>query len=66
MSQEITEFEFHISPAPSSSRPQVARGTDGAGAIIRRARAASSPRGAGLSTASSASGITPPLQQRTS
>ncbi len=26
ISQEITEFEFHISPASSSSRPQTGRG----------------------------------------
>ena len=28
-SQEVTEFEFHISPASSSSRPQTGVGTCG-------------------------------------
>ena len=29
ISHEVTELEFHISPAPSSSRPQTGVGTDG-------------------------------------
>lgn len=34
---ETTEFEFHISPAPSSSRPHTGVGTDGSRSITRRA-----------------------------
>jgi hypothetical protein len=30
ISQEITEFEFHISPTPNSSQPQTGVGTEGA------------------------------------
>jgi hypothetical protein len=29
ISQDVTEFEFHISPVSSSSRPQTGVGTDG-------------------------------------
>jgi hypothetical protein len=37
--QEITEFEFHISPAPTSSRPQTWAGTEGvtASSCLQRA-----------------------------
>ena len=34
---EATEFEFHISPASSSSRPQTGVGMDGRRSITRRA-----------------------------
>src|SRR5437588_11487901 len=36
-SQETIEFEFHISPAPSSSRPQTALGTRGTSSSSRLA-----------------------------
>jgi hypothetical protein len=52
ISHEITEFEFHISPAPSSSRPQTAVGTWGARSSTRCARSGSSVSRCGLSTAS--------------
>jgi len=38
----MKEFEFHIPPASSSSRPQTGVGTDGASASSRRARSGSS------------------------
>ena len=40
--QEITEFEFHISPAPDSSRPQTGVGMVGRRSRIRCANATSS------------------------
>jgi hypothetical protein len=57
MSQEIVEFEFHISPALSSSRPQTGVGTFGTSSSSRRAQSALSLSRCGLSTASSRSGI---------
>jgi len=67
MSQEIVEFEFHISPACSSSRPpQMGVGTSGTSSSSRRAQSGSSLRRLGLSTASSMSGINPSRQRRTS
>jgi hypothetical protein len=66
ISHEVTEFEFHISPAPSSSRPQTGVGTWGTRSSSRCARTGSSVKDCGLSTASPTSGIAPPCQQRTS
>jgi hypothetical protein len=66
MSQAITEFEFHISPARDSSRPHVSVGTLGTSSSSRRARTASVVRRDGLSTASPMSDIDPPRQRRTS
>ena len=37
ISHEITEFEFHISPAPSSARPQTGVGAEGTSSRTRRA-----------------------------
>ena len=42
ISQEISEFEFHISPACSSSRPQTNVGTHGTASRTRLATAGSS------------------------
>jgi hypothetical protein len=66
ISHEITEFEFHISPARSSSRPHTGVGTDGMRSRTRCARPGSLVRRSGLSTASETSGITPSRQQRSS
>ncbi len=66
MSQQMIELEFHISPAPSSSRPHTAVGTRGARSSTRCARRGSSVSRCGLSTASAASGMTPSRQRRTS
>jgi Domain of unknown function (DUF3459) len=66
ISQEMIEFEFHISPARSSSRPQTGVGTSGTSSSSRRARSGSSLRRCGLSTASPRSGMTPSRQRRTS
>jgi hypothetical protein len=38
ITQAITEFEFHISPVPSSSRPHTGVGTFGTTSSTRRAR----------------------------
>jgi len=66
INQAIIELEFHISPAASSSRPQTAVGTWGTRSSTRCATAGSSVSRCGLSTASSASGMIPPHQRRTS
>ena len=65
-SHETTEFEFHISPVASSSRPQTLAGTSGTRSSRHRAARGSSLSRCGLSTASAASGIRPSGQQRTS
>ena len=67
ISQEITEFEFHISPAPSSSRPQTGVGTE-VRKIEQSLRLTAGHRSVapGLATASTMSGMTPSRQQRTS
>jgi hypothetical protein len=65
MSQEMIEFKFHISPAPSSSRPQTCVGTSGTSLSSCRARSGSLLRRCGLSTASATSGMTPSRQRRT-
>ena len=65
-SHEITEFEFHISPARSSSRPHTGSGTNGTRSSRRRATAGSSVSRRGLSTASATSGMTPSHQRRIS
>ena len=53
----ITEFEFHISPVPSSSRPHTGVGTCATTSSTRRARCSSLVSRRGLSTASAASGM---------
>jgi hypothetical protein len=65
-SQATTEFDVHISPAPSSSRPQTGRGTVPIAARIRRAASRSDETRRGPPTASARSGIVPPRRQRTS
>ena len=62
----ITEFEFHISPVCSSSRPQTGVGTCGTASSTRRAQPSSLLSRCGLSTASATSGIRPPRQTRIS
>ena len=57
MSQAIVEFEFHISPACSASRPQTGVGTSGTSSSSRRAQSGSSLRRFGLSTASAMSAM---------
>jgi hypothetical protein len=65
-SQDTREFEFHMSPLPSSSRPQVS------GGMLRRifraaaASAGSSLTRCGLCTASLTSGMCPSRQHRIS
>jgi len=66
ISHEISEFEFHISPVPSSSRPQTGVGTRGTRSRTRAARARWRVSRRGGPTASSASGMHPPGQRRTS
>ena len=66
ISHEITEFEFHISPVPSSSRPHTGVGRSAALCHSRRATSGSSVSLRGLSTASAMSAITPSRQRRTS
>jgi hypothetical protein len=66
MSHEITEFEFHISPARSSSRPHTGVGTCGTNSSSLRAQSASSLSRFGLSTASATSGMIPSRQRRIS
>ena len=65
-SHDTTEFEFHMSPVPSSSRPQTGLGTRGARSSSRRATPARPSGAAGCRTASPRSGMTPSRQQRTS
>lgn len=62
----MTEFEFHISPPPSSSRPQTGVGTDATRSSTRRAVSTSTLSRRGLSTASAMSGMTPSRQRRIS
>jgi hypothetical protein len=62
----ITEFEFHISPVPSSSRPHTGVGTHGTTSSKRRANCSLSLRRLGLATASATSGMWPPGQSRIS
>ena len=62
---EVTEFEFHISPASSSSLPHTGVGTDGTRSSSRSASARSSSRIVDAA-ASSASGITPARHRRIS
>ena len=66
ISQEVSEFEFHISPVCNSSRPQTGRGTRGTSSSSRRTRSGSVVRRCGLSTASATSGMTPSCQRRIS
>jgi hypothetical protein len=66
ISQAITEFEFHMSPVWRSSRPHTGVGTCGTRSSTRCARARSSLRQRGLSTASSTSAIRPSRQRRIS
>jgi hypothetical protein len=65
-SQAITELESHISPVPSSSRPQTGLGRLSTSARRRWATTGSSLNRWGLATASLASAITPSRQRRTS
>ena len=65
-SQAITELEFHISPVPSSSRPQTGAGSEPTNSSSRLARSGSSLRTWGLATAAPASATVPPRQHRTS
>jgi hypothetical protein len=62
----ITEFEFHISPVPSSSRPHTGVGTCATTSRTRRARCSSLVSCRGLSTASAMSGMCPFRQRRIS
>jgi hypothetical protein len=66
ISQAITEFEFHISPAFNSSRPQTGLGTVLTRSSSRRATRGSVLSRVGAPTAKPRSGIDPPRQQRTS
>ena len=61
----ITEFEFHISPVQSSSRPQTGVGTC-ATTRVPDERDSSLVSRRGLSTASATSGICPFRQSRIS
>ena len=63
---ETTEFEFHISPAESSSRPQTGVGTRRTASSTSRAVSSLSVRSRGLSTASAASGMLPASHTLTS
>src|SRR5918996_348297 len=65
-SQATTELEFHISPAPSSSRPQTSGGTEPVRSSTRRAASRSSVTRRGPPTASDTSGMTPSRQRRIS
>jgi hypothetical protein len=65
-SQAITEFEFHISPVLSSSRPQTGLGKEPTSSRRRRATSGSSLRSCGLATAASTSAMIPSRQRRTS
>jgi hypothetical protein len=65
-SQEISEFEFHMSPVPSSSRPQTSAGTEGTSSSSTDARSGSAVTRVGLAIACARSGMTPSRQRRTS
>jgi len=62
-SQDVSEFEFHISPASSSSRPHTGVGTDGTRSSTRWAQVRSSLTRT-VSTAAAASGTMPSHQRR--
>ncbi len=62
----MIELEFHISPRPSSSRPQGSRGTWCTSASRFAARTGSRLITVGSPTANLRSGIEPPRQARTS
>lgn len=64
-SHEVTEFEFHISPVCSSSRPQTRAGTDSTRSRMVVAREGSSVN-VELETASATSGMTPSRHRRIS
>jgi len=66
ISHAITEFEFHISPAFSSSRPQTGLRTVAIRSSNRRATVGSLLSRREPPTAWPRSGIDPPRQQRTS
>jgi hypothetical protein len=66
ISHEASEFEFHISPVPSSSRPHVRAGNSGTRSRTLRAVLGSLLTLTGPPTAAATSGIEPPRQQRTS
>jgi len=65
-SQATKEFEFHISPACSSSRPQTGVGAAGISASSLPVVSGSAVSRRGLSTASARSGIVPFRRQRSS
>jgi hypothetical protein len=65
-SHEISEFEFHISPVRSSSRPHTGVGTEGARSRTRCARTMSVATRTGPDTAWARSGMEPPRQRRIS
>src|SRR5579872_4037479 len=64
--QEVIEFEFHISPVCSSSRPHTGVGTSGRRSNTWRISESLTVIGTGLATACGRSGISPPSQRRTS
>jgi hypothetical protein len=64
-SHATIELEFHMSPAPNSSRPHTSVGTSGTSARRRAATAGSSESRRGLPTASATSGMAPSRQRRT-
>jgi hypothetical protein len=66
MIHAISEFEFHISPARSSSRPQTGTGTMAATSSTCAATPGSLVRRIDPPTAASRSGMSPSRQQRTS
>jgi non-heme chloroperoxidase len=63
---DTSEFEFHISPAPKSSRPHVQVGNSGTSSTILQAASRRLLTRTGPLTAAATSGIVPPRQQRTS
>ena len=65
-SHEISEFEFHISPVRSSSRPHTGVGTEGARSRTRCARTMSVATRTGPDTAWARSEMEPPRQRRIS
>jgi hypothetical protein len=66
IAQAITEFESHISPAWSSSRPQTGVGIVARTSSNLRATSGSIVSRCGAPTASTKSGMEPPRQRRTS
>ena len=65
-SHATIEFEFHMSPVRSSSRPQTGRGTLATSSRTRRATSGLAVSRRGPPTAHWRSGIVPPRQQRSS